>query len=107
MSTYETTLTALADPMRRRVLDRLKKRPRSVNEIVQALPISQPAVSQHLKVLQDANLVAVRRDGNKRIYSIKREGLEDVRNYIEGFWNEALDRFAREAEAEAARRKGR
>jgi DNA-binding transcriptional ArsR family regulator len=106
VATYELTLTALADPMRRRVLDRLKKRPRSVNEIVRALPISQPAVSQHLRILQDANLVAVKAEGNKRIYSIKREGLEDVRGYIEGFWDDALDRFALEAEA-AARRKGK
>jgi DNA-binding transcriptional ArsR family regulator len=93
--------------MRRKVLDRLKKRPRSVNEIVTALPISQPAVSQHLRVLQSANLVSVRREGNKRIYSLQRDGLEEVRRYIEGFWDDALDRYAKEAHAEAARRKGK
>lgn len=92
--------------MRRRVLDRLKKRPRSVGEIVRGLPISQPAVSQHLRVLHEANLVAVRREGNRRIYSIKREGLDEVRRYIEGFWDDALDRFADEAQREASRRKG-
>lgn len=99
---YESGLAALADPTRRSLMDRLRERPRSVGELAGLLPVSQPAVSQHLRVLQEADLVNVRREGSRRIYSLERRGLEEVRRYIETFWDEALDGFARAAERRAA-----
>ena len=67
--------------------------------LAEQMPISQPAVSQHLRVLQDAQLVDVTPQGARRIYSIKRTGLEELRDYLDGLWSDALDRFADEARA--------
>ena len=77
--------------------------PSSVGHLADRLPISQPAVSQHLRVLQEAELVDVRRDGTRRIYSLKQEGLEELRAYVERFWTDALEQFAVAAEAIADR----
>jgi DNA-binding transcriptional ArsR family regulator len=92
-------LEALADPSRRSIFELLGEGPRSVVEITAAVPISRPAVSQHLKVLKDAHLVAVRPLGTRRIYSLDPEGIAAVRQYFDRFWTGALAAYAREVEA--------
>ena len=93
---YAKVLTALADPTRRRILEALRERPRTVGELAEGQPVSRPAVSQHLKVLQSARLVSVRPQGNRRLYSIKRDGLDDLRTYLERFWSEVLSSYGAE-----------
>lgn len=95
---YATALAVLADPTRRRVFERLREGPRPVNLIAQGLPVSRPAVSQHLKVLKDAGLVDERSEGVRRIYSLRREGLMELREWLDSFWGDALDAFRLEAE---------
>ena len=95
---YGTALAVLADPTRRQVFERLRGGPRPVKVIAQGLPVSRPAVSQHLKVLKDAGLVEERSEGVRRIYSLRREGLAELREWLDGFWGEALDAFKLEAE---------
>jgi DNA-binding transcriptional ArsR family regulator len=90
---------ALSDPTRRAVLERLRAGPASVQQIAAGLPVSRPAVSQHLKVLREANLVRDEPRGSARIYSIHRPGLRELRDWIEGFWDEALDNFKTYAES--------
>jgi DNA-binding transcriptional ArsR family regulator len=92
--------TALADPTRRAVLARVAECPRSVEEIAQALPVTRPAVSQHLRVLADANLVVARREGRCRIYRVQPEGLRGPRAELEQFWSQALHSFKRIVEEE-------
>lgn len=108
--TYENALTALADPTRRVVFERLRKGPRAVGDLAEGLPVSRPAVSQHLKVLKDARLVTVHRDGRRQFYAIDTRGLAALRSYLDTFWGEALDAFKAYAEKDAprlrARRKG-
>jgi DNA-binding transcriptional ArsR family regulator len=89
---------ALADPTRRRVLERLALGPQPVGEIASGLPISRPAVSQHLKVLKDAGLVNQRALGARRIYSIDTCGLGAMRAWLDQFWDTALDAFKAELE---------
>ena len=98
--TYGVALTALSDPTRRAVLERLRAGPASVQQIAMGLPVSRPAVSQHLKVLREANLVHDEPRGSARIYSIHKPGLLELRDWIEGFWDEALDNFKTHAESE-------
>jgi DNA-binding transcriptional ArsR family regulator len=86
---------ALADPSRRRILRLVAQGPASVSELARGLPISRPAVSQHLKVLKDAGLVVVRPEGTRRIYGVDPEGLAALRAELEGFWGAALANFAR------------
>lgn len=86
-------LAALSDPTRRSVFERLAAGPRSVGELARELPVSRPAVSQHLKVLKSAGLVADRAAGTRRIYQLDRSGLEELRAYFEQFWNRALEGF--------------
>ena len=105
--TYETALVALADPTRRRIFEALRASPRTVSEIADRQPVSRPAVSQHLKVLQEAELVAVERRGTRRIYSIRREGLSALRDYLDGFWDEVLDEFRKEVVRTTERSKRR
>ncbi|MDX2277413.1 MAG: metalloregulator ArsR/SmtB family transcription factor [Hyphomonadaceae bacterium] len=95
---YENALAALADPTRRAVLERLRSGPASVQQIADGLPVSRPAVSQHLKALKAAGLVRDEPRGTARIYSIHTPGLRDLRDYIESFWDEALDSFKAYAE---------
>jgi DNA-binding transcriptional ArsR family regulator len=95
---YGTTLAVLADPTRRRVFERLRHGPRPVNLIAAGLPVSRPAVSQHLKALKQAGLVVERSDGVRRIYSLRREGLMELREWLDGFWGDALEAFKLEAE---------
>jgi DNA-binding transcriptional ArsR family regulator len=97
--TYAAALAALADPTRRTVFERLRHGAKPVGEIADGLPVSRPAVSQHLKVLKEARLVTEYRDGTRRFYAIDTQGLEAVRKYLDGFWDEALERFKAFAEA--------
>ena len=99
----EKAFHAFADPTRRRVFERLRRRTRSVREIAQGMEVSRPAVSQHLKVLQEAGLVRMQRDGTRRLYSVEPRGLEAVRDWLDGFWDQALSAFKAAAEREAAK----
>jgi DNA-binding transcriptional ArsR family regulator len=92
------SLTALADPTRREIFELLAERPRTPGELAQSLPVSRPAVSQHLKVLKDAGLVTDAAIGTRRVYSVNPEGLAALRAYLEGFWNRALQSFKQAAE---------
>jgi DNA-binding transcriptional ArsR family regulator len=92
-------LDALGDPTRRAILERLMSGPLAVVDIADTLPISRPAVSQHLKVLKDANLVVDHADGTRRVYQVDPRGLVAVREYFDQFWTDALDAFKRAAEA--------
>jgi DNA-binding transcriptional ArsR family regulator len=92
------SLEALADPTRRAIFERLRSGPRSVNELAGVVPVSQPAVSQHLRVLKEARLVRVRKAGNRRIYSLDPEGLAELRSYFEELWDDVLGAFQEAAE---------
>jgi DNA-binding transcriptional ArsR family regulator len=94
VQTYRTeALTALGDPTRRAIFERLADRPRAVGELAGELPVSRPAVSQHLKVLKDARLVTDRREGARRIYQLDPDGLAALRGYLDHFWDQALAGF--------------
>ncbi len=93
MANYPRSLIALADPTRLAVFERLGKGPAAVHEIAKGLPVSRPAVSQHLRVLKDANLVFDRRIGNQRIYQLDPVGIESIRAYFDRFWGDALESF--------------
>jgi DNA-binding transcriptional ArsR family regulator len=97
---YTDAIQALGDPTRRTVFERLRGGPRSVGELASGLPVSRPAVSQHLRVLKDAGLVRERRAGTRNFYSVNGEGLAELRAYFEGFWDEALVAFKAAAESE-------
>ena len=100
MSTNGFVLDALGDWTRRQIFEALRHGPRSVGDLARDLPVSRPAVSQHLRVLKDAGLVRDRKDGTRRIYSVDPQGLTDIRAYFDSFWGEALDAFAAEARKE-------
>jgi DNA-binding transcriptional ArsR family regulator len=91
-------LAALADPTRRQVFERLREGPRSVGELAQGLPVSRPAVSQHLGVLKTAGLVMDEPQGTRRVYRIDPHGLGAIRAWLDQFWDAALDAFRAEAE---------
>src|SRR5271157_4048654 len=86
-------LAALAEPTRREIFELIADRPQAVGELAAQLPISRPAVSQHLRVLKDAGLVADRAEGTRRVYQLDPKGLAAVRSYFDKFWTEALDAF--------------
>jgi DNA-binding transcriptional ArsR family regulator len=93
------TLAALADPTRRRIFERLAVRPRSVAELARGLPVSRPAVSQHLQVLKAAGLVADHAQGARRIYQIDPAGLGVLRAWLDRFWQRALAAYQAEVES--------
>jgi DNA-binding transcriptional ArsR family regulator len=88
----------LSDPTRRRIFERLRGGPQSVGVLALGLPVSRPAVSQHLKALKDAGLVKDRAAGTRRVYTIDPDGLGELRRWLDGFWEEALDAFKNEVE---------
>jgi DNA-binding transcriptional ArsR family regulator len=90
--------TALGDPTRRAIFERLAERPRAVGELAGELPVSRPAVSQHLKVLREARLVVDRRAGTRRIYQLDPAGLEGLRAQLDRFWTQALVNYKAVAE---------
>lgn len=96
--TNRKALTALAEPSRRQVFERLKFRPLAVGAIARDMPLSRPAVSQHLKVLKEARLVADRPEGTRRVYCIDLRGLAALRRWLDQFWDEALVAFQGEVE---------
>lgn len=98
MLTNVDPFTALGDPTRRAIFERLVERPAAVGEVAHGLPVSRPAVSQHLKVLKLAGLVEDRREGNRRIYSVDPAGVEDLRAHVDRFWRRALGAFKQAAE---------
>jgi DNA-binding transcriptional ArsR family regulator len=102
---YELALQALADPTRRAVFEALRKSPASVGHLAARLPVSRPAVSQHLRVLKEAGLVRERPEGTRRVYSAELSGLVELRRYLDRMWEDVLDAF--KAEAEAPRGRGR
>ena len=96
-----TAYTALAEPSRRRILDLLRDRERSVSDLVERLDLSQPGVSKHLKVLREAGLVAVRPDGKRRFYGLRAEPLAEVAGWLEPYrkhWDARLDALERHLE---------
>jgi DNA-binding transcriptional ArsR family regulator len=96
-------IAALADPTRRAVFERLREGPRPVGELADGLPVSRPAVSQHLRVLKEAGLVTERKDGTRRLYGIDPAGVAAIRDYFDQFWTDALAAFKAAAEAEQRR----
>ena len=96
-------IAALADPTRRAIFERLRGGPRPVGELASDLPVSRPAVSQHLRVLKEAGLVTERRDGTRRLYRIDPDGIAALRDYFDEFWTDALAAFKAAAEAEQRR----
>jgi DNA-binding transcriptional ArsR family regulator len=96
--TYGSALTALADPTRRAVFERLRRGPASVGSVASDLPVSRPAVSQHLKALKQAGLVTDRADGARRVYHIDPDGLGELRRWLDEFWDDALEAFKNEVE---------
>jgi DNA-binding transcriptional ArsR family regulator len=105
--TYEKAFAALADPSRRRVFERLRAGPLSVGAVAKDMPVSRPAVSQHLKVLKEAGLVTDHAEGTRRVYSIDPQGLAAVRSWFDQFWDDALSAFQAEAEQRAKTRRGK
>jgi DNA-binding transcriptional ArsR family regulator len=98
MTNADAALAALSDPTRREVFQRLQSGGRSVGAIARDLPVSRPAVSQHLKVLKDAGLVVDRAEGTRRIYWIDPHGLAAIRTWLDQFWTAALQAYAEEVE---------
>lgn len=94
--TYADVFVALADPTRRHIFESLRNQPKTVGELAAEQPVSRPAVSQHLKVLESAGLVTVRPQGNRRFYSLQPEGLRDLRRYLDDFWTDALGAYGAE-----------
>jgi DNA-binding transcriptional ArsR family regulator len=98
--TYGNPIGALADPTRREIFERLRRGPQPVGELARGLPVSRPAVSQHLRVLREAGLVRERRAGTRHYYSVNGDAVVALRDYFERFWQEALDAFKAAAESE-------
>jgi DNA-binding transcriptional ArsR family regulator len=96
----EAALAALAEPRRRAIMMLVRDQPQSVNEIAAHFEVSQQAVSQHLQVLKDAGLVAVRPEGQRRLYVVRPEGLESVREFLAQLWPESLEKLKRTVEAD-------
>jgi DNA-binding transcriptional ArsR family regulator len=93
-------MDALGDPTRRAIFERLRAKPLSVGEIASDLPVSRPAVSQHLRVLREAGLVTERRNGTRRLYRLDPDAVGELRDYFDDFWTDALAAFKAEAERE-------
>lgn len=100
MANASTALQALGDPTRREIFERLARRPLAVIDLANALPVSRPAVSQHLRVLRDAGLVMVRQQGTRHVYQVDPRGIEMMREYLDRMWDKALGSFKAFAERE-------
>ncbi|MGA2519610.1 MAG: metalloregulator ArsR/SmtB family transcription factor [Acidimicrobiales bacterium] len=98
METYGAALDAIGDPTRRAILEQLAEGPAAVVDLAALLPVSRPAVSQHLKILKEAGLVRDTPEGNRRVYSLDPAGLEGLRDYLDRFWNTALHSFKQSVE---------
>jgi DNA-binding transcriptional ArsR family regulator len=103
VSTNGIVLDALGDWTRRQIFDALRHGPQSVGELASRMPVSRPAVSQHLRVLEDAGLVIARKHGTRRLYRLDPDGLDELRAALDSFWSDALAAFAAAAQEEARR----
>ena len=102
----QTAIQALAEPRRREILQLIRDRELSAGAIASGFDVSRPAISQHLGVLKEAGLVTERREGTRRFYRARPEGLKELREFLEGFWTFSLQQLKREAEAEQRRKRG-
>jgi DNA-binding transcriptional ArsR family regulator len=100
VNAYQNGFSALADPTRREIFERLARRARPVGELADELPVSRPAVSQHLKVLRDAGLVSDTKEGSRRLYRVNPQGVAGMRRYLDRFWSDALGAFEAAARME-------
>jgi DNA-binding transcriptional ArsR family regulator len=100
VDTNGKAITALADPTRRAIFERLRHGPLAVGELARGVPVSRPAVSQHLKVRKEAGLVSERKNGTRRLYRIEPQGIEALRAYFDEFWDAALAAFKEAVERE-------
>ena len=105
MAAMEEAIRAIAEPHRRRILQLVAGGELSAGEIASRFEITRPAVSQHLGVLREAGLVTERRDGTRRLYSVRPEGFADLKSFLEAFWAEGLERLKEAAELEEGRRR--
>jgi DNA-binding transcriptional ArsR family regulator len=103
----EAALKAIAEPRRRAILSLVRDGELSAGEIASHFDVTRPAVSQHLNVLKEAGLVSERRNGTRRLYRARPEGLIELREFLEGFWDVRLEALKREAETEARKQHGR
>ncbi len=103
--TYQIILNALSDPTRRQVFEKLRSGPRSVAALARQLPVSRPAVSQHLKILKEAGLVQDEAFGTRRVYRLDRDGLADLRAWLDGFWDQSPDAYQAEIQRQTDERK--
>lgn len=103
MAYADRVLDALGDPTRRQIFKRLRGGARSVGQLADGMEVSRPAVSQHLRVLKEARLVTDRAEGTRRLYAVDSRGVEALRTWLDGFWEEALVAFKNAAEQEAAK----
>jgi DNA-binding transcriptional ArsR family regulator len=103
----EAALKAIAEPNRRRILTLVRNKELTAGEIASHFEVSRPAVSQHLTVLKEAGLVHERRNGTRRLYSVRPEGFNEVKTFLEGFWDDKLEALKREAEQEERRKRGK
>jgi DNA-binding transcriptional ArsR family regulator len=101
MANQAGALATLGDPTRRAIFERLAAKPRSVGELAQGLPVTRPAVSQHLKVLKEAGLVTDAAQGTRRVYRIDPHGLGEIRKWFDQFWDRQLDAFAEEVDRDS------
>ena len=102
---YALAIQALGDPTRRSIFERLRRGPRAVGELARELPVSRPAVSQHLRVLKEAGLVTEQRNGTRRIYGVDAQSVAELRDYFDEFWSDALESFKRAVEHDEGRKK--
>ena len=100
MDAYRNGFAALADPTRRSIFERLRSGPRSVGELADGLPVTRPAVSQHLRALREAGLVSERREGTRRLYRVEPAGVDALRSYFDAFWSDALEAYRRSLQRE-------
>lgn len=103
----EAALKALAEPHRRRILTLVRSDELTAGEIASHFAVSRPAVSQHLTVLKEAGLVQERRNGTRRLYSVRTEGFNEVKSFLEAFWDDKLQALKREAEREEKKKRGK
>ena len=101
MTNATAMLTALGDPTRQAIFERLTDGPLAVGQLADVLPVSRPAVSQHLKVLKEVGLVTDRQEGTRRLYSVDPDGLARLRAHLDGFWERSLAAFQQHANREA------
>ena len=103
----EAALKAIAEPRRRRILALVRDAELSAGEIAAHFDVTRPAISQHLTVLKEAGLVSERRNGTRRLYQARPEGLAELKTFLDGFWDERLEALRREAERKERTKRGR